>query len=88
MQGHSNLASRKHFLKKLGCKRQTNQPSYLSIGSKYDTMDPEHMKWIANEGTARLCAFSPFRSMMTPKPISQRDQSSQKDVGLGKFKKS
>jgi proline iminopeptidase len=37
--------------KKLGCKRQTKTLTVptLSIGSKYDTMDPEHMKWIANE---------------------------------------
>jgi proline iminopeptidase len=31
----------------------------LSIGSKYDTMDPEHMKWIANEvQNGRFFVFS------------------------------
>jgi proline iminopeptidase len=46
--------------------RQTNQPSYLSIGSKYDTMDPEHMKWIANEvQNGRFAFFHHLCSTMT-----------------------
>ena len=38
-------------LKNWSVKNQLNKIAVptLSIGGKYDTMDPEHMKWIANE---------------------------------------
>jgi proline iminopeptidase len=50
MQGHEWIYWKTRLLK-LGCQSQTKNLTVptLSIGSKYDTMDPEHMKWIANE---------------------------------------
>ena len=62
MQGHSEFgitgnASLKNWDVKDRLKTITIPT--LSIGSKYDTMDPEHMKWIANEvqnGRFLFCA--------------------------------
>ena len=47
----------------------------LIIGAKYDTMDPEHMKWIANEVQNGRFFFAlteaTFRNTMILKPIFQ-----------------
>ena len=63
----------------------------LAIGAKYDTMDPEHMKWIANEVQNGRFLFCPNGSH-----LSQYDDQKNyfsgviqflKDVDDGKFKK-
>lgn len=63
----------------------------LAIGAKYDTMDPEHMKWIANEVQNGRFLFCPNGSH-----LSQYDDQKNyfsgviqflKDVDNGKFKK-
>ncbi len=64
----------------------------LSIGSKYDTMDPEHMKWISKEVQNGRFLYCPNGSH-----LSQYDDQKNyfkgliqflKDVDQGKFKKS
>ncbi len=37
----------------------------LAIGSKYDTMDPEHMKWISNEVKNGRFLFCPNGSHLS-----------------------
>ena len=63
----------------------------LTIGAKYDTMDPEHMKWIANEVQNGRFLFCP-----TGSHLSQYDDQKDyfpgviqflKDVDNGAFKK-
>ena len=63
----------------------------LAIGAKYDTMNPEHMKWIANEVQNGRFLFCPNGSH-----LSQYDDQKNyfsgviqflKDVDNGKFKK-
>ena len=63
----------------------------LAIGAKYDTMDPEHMKWIANEVQNGRFLFCP-----TGSHLSQYDDQKDyfpgviqflKDVDNGAFKK-
>ncbi len=75
MQGHSEFgitgnASLKNWNVKNRLKTLT-VPT-LAIGSKYDTMDPDHMKWIANEVQTDATYFArmeaTFRSMMIQKP--------------------
>jgi proline iminopeptidase len=68
MQGHSEFgitgdASLKNWDVKARLKTLT-VPT-LSIGSKYDTMDPEHMKWIANEVQNGRFLFCPNGSHLS-----------------------
>lgn len=52
----------------------------LSIGGKYDTMDPEHMRWIATQvqhGTALICPQGSHMSLYDDQPAYMR--------GLTKF---
>lgn len=95
MQGHSEFgitgnASLKNWDVKSRLKTIT-VPT-LTIGSKYDTMDPEHMKWIANEVQNGRFLFCPNGSH-----LSQYDDQKTyfsglikflKDVDSGHFKKS
>lgn len=68
MQGHSEFgitgnASLKNWDVKARLK--TLSVPTLSIGSKYDTMDPEHMKWIANEVQNGRFLFCPNGSHLS-----------------------
>jgi proline iminopeptidase len=95
MQGHSEFgitgnASLKNWDVKNRLKTIT-VPT-LAIGSKYDTMDPEHMKWIASEVQNGRFLFCPNGSH-----LSQYDDQKTyftglikflKDVDNGEFKKS
>ncbi|WP_339921072.1 proline iminopeptidase-family hydrolase [uncultured Flavobacterium sp.] len=85
MQGHSEFgitgnASLKNWDVKDRLKTLT-VPT-LSIGSKYDTMDPEHMKWIANEVQNGRFLFCPNGSH-----LSQYDDQKTYFNGLIKFLK-
>jgi proline iminopeptidase len=85
MQGHSEFgitgnASLKNWDVKNRLKTIT-VPT-LAIGSKYDTMDPEHMKWIANEVQNGRFLFCPNGSH-----LSQYDDQKTYFTGLIKFLK-
>jgi proline iminopeptidase len=85
MQGHSEFgitgnASLKNWDVKNRLKTIT-VPT-LTIGAKYDTMDPEHMKWIANEVQNGRFLFCPNGSH-----LSQYDDQQTYFTGLIKFLK-
>jgi proline iminopeptidase len=85
MQGHSEFgitgnASLKNWDVKARLKTLT-VPT-LAIGSKYDTMDPEHMKWIANEVQNGRFLFCPNGSH-----LSQYDDPQNYFTGVIKFLK-
>ncbi|WP_016990627.1 proline iminopeptidase-family hydrolase [Flavobacterium sp. ACAM 123] len=85
MQGHSEFgitgnASLKNWDVKDRLKTIT-VPT-LAIGSKYDTMDPAHMKWIANEVQNGRFLFCPNGSH-----LSQYDDQKTYFTGLIKFLK-
>ena len=85
MQGHSEFgitgnATLKNWDVKARLKTLT-VPT-LSIGSKYDTMDPEHMKWIANEVQNGRFLFCPNGSH-----LSQYDDPKTYFTGVIKFLK-
>jgi proline iminopeptidase len=95
MQGHSEFgitgnASLKGWDVKARLKTLT-VPT-LSIGSKYDTMDPEHMKWIAHEVQNGRFLFCPNGSHLSqyddPKNYFTGVIKFLKDVDSGTFKKS
>ncbi|MFV5695899.1 proline iminopeptidase-family hydrolase [Flavobacterium sp. LB3P122] len=94
MQGHSEFgitgnASLKNWDVKARLKTLT-VPT-LSIGSKYDTMDPEHMKWIAHEVQNGRFLFCPNGSHLSqyddPKNYFTGVIKFLKDVDNGEFKK-
>jgi len=94
MQGHSEFGITGNATLKnwdVRARLKTLIVPTLSIGSKYDTMDPEHMKWIANEVQNGRFLFCPNGSH-----LSQYDDSKTyfsgliqflKDVDSGNFKK-
>ncbi len=95
MQGHSEFgitgnASLKNWNVKNRLKTLT-VPT-LAIGSKYDTMDPDHMKWIANEvqnGRYLFCSNGSHLSQYDdPKTYFPGVIKFLKDVDSGEFKKS
>jgi proline iminopeptidase len=95
MQGHSEFgitgnASLKNWNVKSRLKTLT-VPT-LAIGSKYDTMDPEHMKWIANEVQNGRFLFCPNGSHLSqyddPKNYFPGVIQFLKEVDNGEFKKS
>jgi proline iminopeptidase len=94
MQGHSEFgitgnATLKNWDVKARLKTLT-VPT-LSIGSKYDTMDPEHMKWIAHEVQNGRFLFCPNGSHLSqyddPKNYFTGVIKFLKDVDSGEFKK-
>ncbi|MFV5689451.1 proline iminopeptidase-family hydrolase [Flavobacterium sp. ZT3R25] len=94
MQGHSEFgitgnATLKNWDVKARLKTLT-VPT-LTIGSKYDTMDPEHMKWIAREVQNGRFLFCPNGSHLSqyddPKNYFTGVIKFLKDVDKGKFKK-
>ncbi|MDI6047993.1 proline iminopeptidase-family hydrolase [Flavobacterium yafengii] len=94
MQGHSEFgitgnATLKNWDVKARLKTLTIPT--LSIGSKYDTMDPEHMKWIANEVQNGRFLFCPNGSHLSqyddPKTYFPGVIKFLKDVDSGEFKK-
>ncbi|MFV8374990.1 proline iminopeptidase-family hydrolase [Flavobacterium sp. LB1P71] len=94
MQGHSEFgitgnATLKNWDVKARLKTLT-VPT-LTIGSKYDTMDPEHMKWIAREVQNGRFLFCPNGSHLSqyddPKNYFTGVIKFLKNVDKGKFKK-
>jgi proline iminopeptidase len=88
MQGHRIWNYWKRDSKKLGCQSQTKTLTVptLSIGSKYDTMDPEHMKWIANEVQNGRFLFCPNGSHLSRmKNLFSRSNQVFKRCGRWKF---
>ena len=94
MQGHSEFgitgnASLKNWDVK--SKLKTITVPTLTIGSKYDTMDPEHMKWIANEVQNGRFLFCPNGSHLSqyddPKNYFTGIIKFLRDVDSGNFKK-
>ncbi|MGZ9675608.1 proline iminopeptidase-family hydrolase [Flavobacterium sp. GNP001] len=68
MQGHSEFGITGNATLKnwdVKNKLKTIKVPTLSIGSKYDTMDPEHMKWIANEVQNGRFLFCPNGSHLS-----------------------
>jgi proline iminopeptidase len=63
----------------------------LVIGAKYDTMDPNHMKWIANEVQNGRFLFCPNGSHLSqyddPKAYFTGVIQFLRDVDTGEFKK-